>query len=98
MPLAEREILEAFDYIYERSPLNAERWRDGLQAAIRSLDHLPTRCGQARELHTLGRPLRQLLYKSHRVIFEIDEASRTVRVISVRHAARRPIGESPEES
>jgi acetyltransferase-like isoleucine patch superfamily enzyme len=34
---AERDIEEAFEYIYSRSPINAIRWREGLERRLLSL-------------------------------------------------------------
>ena len=69
MPEAESGIREAFSYIQERSPLNAERWLLGL---------------------------RQLIYKSHRIVFRVNRQQQRVAVLYVRHAARRTIGETVE--
>jgi plasmid stabilization system protein ParE len=50
----------------------------------------------ARESVTLGVNLRQYVYHSHRIIFAIEKEASIVRILHVRHAARRAIGE-PEE-
>jgi plasmid stabilization system protein ParE len=93
---AHNEALEAAKYIAEDSPLNAARWYEGLEKAIESLRTMPRRCGIAPESAFLGVELRQLVYKSHRIIFQIHEISKIVRVLHVRHGARRWIGEPPE--
>jgi len=41
--------------------------------------------------------LRQLIYKSHRVIFTIDDSRKNVIVLFVRHAKRRAKGEPSDE-
>ncbi|MDB5320914.1 MAG: Plasmid stabilization system protein [Phycisphaerales bacterium] len=92
---AEDDIAEAFAYIQARSPENAERWLRGLYKLVHKLESLPKRCGRAREADELGMDLRQLVFKSHRIVFRIDEAAGTVRVLRVFHGAR--LGLSREE-
>jgi len=92
-PGAEADIALAFYYIHERAPLNAKRWLRGLNKKIRDLELLPRRFGIAPETKFLGEELRHYTYKSHRIIFRIEEADRIVRVLYVRHGARRAVGE-----
>jgi plasmid stabilization system protein ParE len=93
---ARDEALEAAEYIASSSPTNAAKWLTGLEKAIDSLSRMPARCGQARESESLGVDLRQYIYHSHRIIFRIEEEAATVRVLHVRSAARRAIGERAE--
>ncbi len=95
-PTAESELLSAFQYIHERAPLNAQRWLRGIYKAIGSLETFPARCGIAQEAQYLGESIRNHLYKSHRIIFQVDEAAKIVRILYVRHAARRAIGDTTE--
>ena len=92
-PEAEFSIRESFLYILGRSPLQAERWIRSLYAEIETLETFPERCAFAREREYLEEDLRQLLFQSHRVVFSIDQTSRTVCVHEVRHAARAALGE-----
>jgi plasmid stabilization system protein ParE len=97
-PEAQASIREAFLHIYAGSPLNAERWLRRLYAEINTLESFPERCTVARESEFLEEDLRQLLFKSHRVVFSVDSANRAVYVHEVRHAKRRALGEPvPEE-
>ena len=98
MPEAQNGIRDAFRYIQERAPLNAERWLIGLYKQIETLERFPERCSYAREREFFGGNLRQLLYKSHRIVFEVDVTGKRVSVIYFHHAARRAIGEPPAES
>jgi plasmid stabilization system protein ParE len=91
------EAMDATAFIAQSSPLNAIRWLERLQRAIESLQSMPNRCGYARENDLLGEKLRQYIYKSYRIIFQVDEAAGIVRILHVRHAARRAIGEMEEE-
>ena len=92
-PEAQSNIREAFGYIYERAPLHAVRWLRALYKRIDTLECFPERCGFARERDYLEEDLRQLVFKSHRVIFRIDKGHKTVYVLYVRHAKRRSVGE-----
>ena len=71
----------------------AARWFNGLEKAVGTLENLPRRCPAAPESRKTGRQLRHLLYgrKPHvyRVIFEIDETQKVVRVLTIRHGARQ---------
>ena len=88
-PDAEAEIAEAFRYIYSQSPLNAERWLRGLYERVDTLRRLPRRCALARENDAFPQELRQMIYASHRIIFEVE--GDVVRVLHVRHAARQQL-------
>ena len=94
MPEAELNIYSDFNHIFADAPQNAMTWIRGIYAAINSLESFPNRCAAAREHeHFPARHLRQLTYKSHRIIFEVDEANAIVRVVYVRHAKMQAIGE-----
>ncbi|MGD0769040.1 MAG: type II toxin-antitoxin system RelE/ParE family toxin [Tepidisphaeraceae bacterium] len=92
-PEAEATIAAAFDYIAERSPLNAARWLRDLYKQIDGLEEFPRRFGEARERPHVFEEIRQAIFKSHRIIFTIDDASRVVHVLYVRHAKMRAVGE-----
>ena len=51
----------------------------------------------AREREYLGEDLRQLVYKSHRIVFYVDSAKNAVYVLHVRHGKRRAVGESEQD-
>lgn len=97
-PEAEASVRESFLYLFARSPLNAERWIRNLYAEIDTLETLPERCAFAREREYLEEDLRQLLFKSHRVVFSVDQSRSTVYVHDVRHAKRRALGEPIDEA
>ena len=87
LPEAEDDIIDAFLFIQNDSPMNANRWIHGLYEAIGALETFPMRFGLARENDDVPQELRQMIYKSHRVIFEIRPTE--VHVLHVRHAAQR---------
>ena len=93
-PEAQAGIRQAFAYIQERAPLNAARWLQGLYKQIDTLERFPERCAFAREREYLEEDLRQLIFKSHRIVFRIGEKQNMVQVLYVRHAKRRAVGES----
>jgi plasmid stabilization system protein ParE len=96
-PEAETGIVTAFRYILERSPLNAEKWLRALYKKIDSLELMPERCSLARENEYFEDTLRHLVFRSHRIIFRIDEAKRVVQVLYVRHAKQQTVGEPGDD-
>jgi plasmid stabilization system protein ParE len=91
-PTAQSQALTAAEYIAERSPRNAVKWYKGIEKAIKSLALLPKRCGIAPESHFLGLELRHYIYKSHRIIFRVEDGEKVVRILYVRHGAMEPLG------
>ena len=71
----------------------ASRWYEGLEEAVYALARYPRRWPLAPEARRIRRKLRHLLYgkKPHvyRIVYEIQEQTQTVWVITIRHAARR---------
>lgn len=88
---AEHDIDEIVAYIFSRSPQNAAEWVNGIFEKIFSLEQMPARCPVAPESEKIGRKLRSLLYQSHRIIFDIDEEQRLVRILRVWHSAQDEI-------
>lgn len=88
-PRAEADAWEQYQWIAEvhGEPLNAQRWYEGLEAAIRTLDRMALRCPVAPESSILGREIRHLLYESHRILYTVNGG--LVAVLHVRHCARR---------
>jgi plasmid stabilization system protein ParE len=89
---AEGELAEAFAYIRARSPLNAERWVRQILAEVQKLETFAG-YGRARESDFLGVELRQKVFKSHRIVFEVTEEKELVIVHYIRHGSRRAAGE-----
>jgi plasmid stabilization system protein ParE len=87
---AAREIEDQFHWLAARSPAAAERLRDGLLAAVGSLEENPGRCPEAPEAEWYGPELRQLLHgkrqRVFRILFEIR--GDVVVVLRVRHSAQ----------
>jgi plasmid stabilization system protein ParE len=89
---ASAEIDLIYQELAERSPAFAERWYGGLMRTLESLRDHPRRCTRVHELSHHGEVRRALYGKGrnqYRVIFSIEGA--TVRILRLRHAARRPV-------
>ncbi|MEX2139147.1 MAG: type II toxin-antitoxin system RelE/ParE family toxin [Pirellulales bacterium] len=92
---AAREIEDAAAWWAEnRSVEQAERWYQGIRAAIAALAVSPEARPVAAENDSFPYEIRELHYglsskSTHRVIFTI--VRQTVLVLTVRHAARRPL-------
>ena len=73
----------------------AARWFNGLEKAVYALETHPLRCPVAPEARKIKRNLRHSQHgkKPHvyRIIYAIDELRRTVRVLTIRHAAGRSL-------
>jgi plasmid stabilization system protein ParE len=95
-PTAEAELWDDFLYIHERAPLNAQQWLVSVYEAIDTLESFPRRCAVAPEGQYVEDELRHLLFKSHRIIFHIDEPQKVVRILHIRRGSRRAIGEQPD--
>jgi plasmid stabilization system protein ParE len=94
---AARDIQEQYDWLAERSPAAADRWRKALQGAVESLENNPERCPEAPEAEWYGPELRQLVlgkkHRAHRILFEIR--GDVVVILRVRHSAQDLL--SPED-
>jgi toxin ParE1/3/4 len=88
---AGRNLRTLYRNIHAEDSAQAQAWFNGLERAVLSLDEHPSRCPPTPE-HAM---LRHLLYgtkpDTYRVIFRIDERSLTVKVLHIRHGARKPI-------
>ena len=88
---ATRDLDRLYDRIHAADSIPAARWYNALEQAVFSLERFPRRCPNAPESKKTGRSLRHLLYGKkpnvHRVIFEIDERGKVVRVLTIRHGA-----------
>lgn len=92
---ASNEIEEAYDWLADRDPAAASKWKLCLLDAIAQLETMPLAITLAPESDYFGREIRQLLYgkrqHKYRVLLEIR--GRTVTVLRVRHGAQRLLGE-----
>lgn len=99
---AEKEIDDIFLWLVARSTRYAADWVRGLHDGIETLREFPNRCPLARESLLFDSPVRQLLYGKRRILFTLvdsdgDGELDTVRILHVRHGARRDLGEDFDE-
>ena len=87
---AGRNIDDAFRWMVTNvSAESATLWYLDIYGAMDSLKDFPARCGLAIENEFFKEEIRQLICGKYRILFEIDRE--TVRVLHVRHSARRPL-------
>jgi plasmid stabilization system protein ParE len=84
-------------YIRHRGSFeSAERWFNGIMAAMKTLCDAPQRCPLAEESRQLQAGVRLLLYgkrnRRYKIYFAIHKETKTIRVFHVRHWARKPAG------
>ena len=88
---AQRDLIDIYERISADDSVVAARWFNGLEAAIDALERFPCRCPVAPESKKASRQLRHMLYGSkrdvYRVICDIDEPQKLVRMVTIRHAA-----------
>ncbi|HEX6746447.1 MAG TPA: type II toxin-antitoxin system RelE/ParE family toxin [Longimicrobium sp.] len=93
-PRAERDIEQAYRFRARQNRAAADRWLDEILVGIESLEEMPSRCPVAPESAYVDREVRHLIHREHRIIFLVQE--RHVRVLTVRHAARKPLRRIPQ--
>ena len=94
---ADAEADQAYLWLSRRSPEVAGRWYQGLLAAYQSLSEFPGRCPLAPENDLFPDvEVRHLLYGrgrgAYRILFCVIDPE-TVRILHVRSAAQRRLGE-----
>jgi plasmid stabilization system protein ParE len=98
-PRAFTDLDEIARYIKQQGSIEqAEEWFNGIIAAIRTLEDLPSRCPVADESEDLKQEVRLLLYgkrnRKYRVYYSIQQrtpSTGNVRVFHVRHWARKSL-------
>jgi plasmid stabilization system protein ParE len=98
--ISDSALIDAEDYVEfirqtKREPKAADRWFRGLVSAVFSLADLPLRCPLIPETDDFPFELRQLIFHSHRIVFRLDEAGKTVEILRVYHGSRKKI--SPDD-
>src|SRR5436309_13182653 len=90
-PEAAEQAEQAYLYIARQAPRNAVRWYERLLDAIDSLADFPQRCSLAPEDQYFDEEIRHFVFGNYRILFTIHHDA--VRILHVRHAARRAIGQ-----
>jgi plasmid stabilization system protein ParE len=92
---AETDAYAVFERIREAAPMHAEKWLVRLFMAIDTLSQNPARCPVIPEAEELGFSARHLLYGKgrglYRIIFDIREEERHVRVLRIWHGSHDAI-------
>ena len=94
--ITDSALADAEDFVtYVRrdkcDPAGAERWWNGLLDALLSLEQRPGRGSLVVEAALRSRGLRQILYQSHRIVFDLDQQREIVRVLRIYHTSRREL-------
>ncbi|MEX2244595.1 MAG: type II toxin-antitoxin system RelE/ParE family toxin [Fimbriimonadaceae bacterium] len=86
---ARKDIKRQTRYIAveRQEPVSAERWREGVIGAITALGEFPRSHPKVPEGEGLDADVRVLVFLSHRILFGIDDESKTVTVYRVLHGA-----------
>ena len=89
-PRAMRELDNIYEYIANEklAPENAKGQVDRIKKAVLSLDTFPQSHQERNEGRYAGKGYRQLLIDNYIVIFRIEEASKTVYLITIQYQGR----------
>ena len=89
-----------YDWVVERAPIRGSEWFEELIDHLFSLERFPNRCPLAREAKRSRRSIRCLSFGKprsvYRILFEVDEARKTVWILHIRHCALSDL--RPEDS
>ena len=88
---AERDIDQAMAFIHNSSPVAAQKWLETLLTKMEGLAEMPSRFAFIAEADELKKPLRGFVHHSHRIVYEVDDATKTVSIVRVYHSARAPL-------
>lgn len=96
---ATRDLEHLYDQIDAAESVAAAGWFKKLEESIYTLERFPGRCPRAPESTRAKRPLRNPLYgrkpNVYRIVYEIEEPSSKVWILTIRHGAMEPA--SPEQ-
>lgn len=89
MERAQRDMDGIYEYIAKtlQEPGVALKLIDELESEMLSLEQLPNRCPFRQTGAYAGKDYRQLFVKNYTVIYRVDEANKTVIVVTVRYSA-----------
>lgn len=89
MSRALRDLDNIYKYIAKTlsEPITALNLVDEIESEILSLGQLPNRCAVRRTGVYANKGYRQLFIKNYTVIYRVDEAEKTVLIVTVRYSA-----------
>ena len=88
-PEATANLQEIHEHIRISSPQNAARMVDRILNVIEKLGDFPHRNVVEYQSKKLKHPVRSIVVKPYLIFFRVIESQQVVRILSVRHAARR---------
>lgn len=92
---AKADIQNIYQYIEAYSYILAKKWFVDIKDKISSLSTMPYRYSIIPEVNLLGDELHQLVCGKrtacYRIIYRVIEQDKEVRILTVRHAARKPL-------
>jgi plasmid stabilization system protein ParE len=94
-PRANGDIGEIHEYIAQDSPKAATTYVAKIIDMIDSLNRLPARYHQAGRSRETGAAVHATIVHSYIIYYEINESSKLVTVMTVRHGRRRPLRRFP---
>jgi hypothetical protein len=87
--LAEAEYYAEFIRSRSHDSVASDNWWNGLLTALLSLESLPNRCPHIPEQAEFDIKLHQLVYESHRIIFQVNP--KQVKVFRIYHGEQKPL-------
>lgn len=89
-PEASDDLQSLYAFIAQDSPGNADRMVDRILLAIETLKSFPHRTVVEHTSPRLRHPVRSLPVRPYVVYFRVVDEERIVRILTIRHGARRP--------
>jgi toxin ParE1/3/4 len=91
-PEAVHNLQQIYEYISKDSPRNAARLVDRVLDAMKTLQDFPHRNVVEHRGGKLKHPARSLVVRPYLIFFRVIESQQVVRILAIRHAARkRPV-------
>ena len=88
-PEASADLTAIHSYVAQDSPENAARMVERILDAIETLKIMPHRTVHERQSSKIRHPVRTLPVRPYIVFFRVLDDERVVRILAIRHGARR---------
>jgi toxin ParE1/3/4 len=88
-PGALKDLEQIHAYISTDSPQNASRMIQRIMDSLGSLERFPNRSVVPHQSSRIRNPVRSLSVQSYMIFYRVIEKQMTVRILTIRHAARR---------
>ena len=88
---ARMDVRKAAGYYKKRSPQAAQKWLREFKKLQESLAIFPARFALSNNPNLTKNSYRVAFHYSHKVVFHVDEQSKTVYIAHVYHSARKPL-------